>query len=497
MRAVGAPANIAHIFSAIAMHENPNSTRISNPTGTYDSVFALQEAWTIPMGLDINRLNTDLNYAAQVAYNLYKQSGFGPWEAYTTGAYRASMAEGGILGPQGRGVVQWAEQSTGGEAFIPLAADAAQRDRSVDVWRETGRLLGQYAHGGIRSGLGAGDEDWGRDKRLLGPLAQVVAQVAASVQKTLPPAVATVVPPVNVPAPGTPAPAPAPKPAPAPGPAPKPVPVPAPKPVAGEPRGPGTSYVDALGWAPGVLRWVQKIAQHFGIMASTYYGNQGHHPDGGHAVDLAVSQFGMNSSIPAGGIERATDPLSMIAKYVEHNIVDPGPGWYVGTHASIHSHGQDAPGAWRVIGSQVGIRGTTAAHDDHVHLSFPPWYGNPGGSLKSGYVPAFNFSSPPYIASFMKMAGGGITGLGDGIAVAPSMLSYDSGGLLPKGVTLTGLVNNTGRPERVVAPSTDDKTVNLLRQLTGLMAEQNQLLRRLPGASADALNSVAYRAAMR
>jgi cell wall-associated NlpC family hydrolase len=97
MITVGAPANIAHIFSAIAMHENMASTRVTNKTGTYDSVYALQEAWTIPMGLDINRLNTDLLYASQVAYNLYKKSGFTPWEAFTTGAYAASMAEGGLV----------------------------------------------------------------------------------------------------------------------------------------------------------------------------------------------------------------------------------------------------------------------------------------------------------------------------------------------------------------------------------------------------------------
>jgi cell wall-associated NlpC family hydrolase len=105
MRIVGASASVAHIFSAIAMNENPASTRVSNSTGTYDSVFALQEAWTIPMGIDINRLNTDIVYAAGVAYNLYKKSGFTPWEAYTNGNYRRNMAEGGILGMAAGGVV--------------------------------------------------------------------------------------------------------------------------------------------------------------------------------------------------------------------------------------------------------------------------------------------------------------------------------------------------------------------------------------------------------
>ncbi|MDP9822782.1 tape measure protein [Nocardioides massiliensis] len=44
----------------------------------------------------------------------------------------------------------WAEEETGGEAYIPLAA--AKRDRSLDIWAETGRRLGVegFAAGGIR-----------------------------------------------------------------------------------------------------------------------------------------------------------------------------------------------------------------------------------------------------------------------------------------------------------------------------------------------------------
>ncbi len=97
MLVAGASANVAHIFSAIGMAENPASTRVTNPTGTYDSVWALQEAWTIPMGVDINRLNTDLNYAATIAYGLYQKSGFTPWEAFTNASYAKFMAAGGLV----------------------------------------------------------------------------------------------------------------------------------------------------------------------------------------------------------------------------------------------------------------------------------------------------------------------------------------------------------------------------------------------------------------
>ncbi|QNI06496.1 phage tail tape measure protein [Mycobacterium kubicae] len=44
------------------------------------------------------------------------------------------------------GLVQWAEDSTRGEAFIPLAGGR----RSVDIWAQTGRLLGVFDEGGIR-----------------------------------------------------------------------------------------------------------------------------------------------------------------------------------------------------------------------------------------------------------------------------------------------------------------------------------------------------------
>jgi len=46
-----------------------------------------------------------------------------------------------IAAPQGaRGLVQWAEDETEGEAFIPLAP--SKRDRSIPIWAETGRRLG-------------------------------------------------------------------------------------------------------------------------------------------------------------------------------------------------------------------------------------------------------------------------------------------------------------------------------------------------------------------
>jgi len=46
-----------------------------------------------------------------------------------------------------RGLIQWAEPETHGEAFIPLAP--AKRARSLNIWEKTGKLLGAFADGGI------------------------------------------------------------------------------------------------------------------------------------------------------------------------------------------------------------------------------------------------------------------------------------------------------------------------------------------------------------
>ena len=73
------------------------------------------------------------------------------------------LAEGGVLGAGESHVAQiapagawrvWAEPETGGEAYIPLAA--SKRDRSLNIWRETGKRLdapeAQYfANGGLNT----------------------------------------------------------------------------------------------------------------------------------------------------------------------------------------------------------------------------------------------------------------------------------------------------------------------------------------------------------
>lgn len=98
----------------------------------------------------------------------------------------ASFANGGfsrmpdqaLIQPAKPGLVNWAEPSTQGEAFIPLAP--SKRARSLQIWEETGRRLGafaakSFADGGFRSeGLSAQSDTGRRERR--GPVINVYNQ---------------------------------------------------------------------------------------------------------------------------------------------------------------------------------------------------------------------------------------------------------------------------------------------------------------------------------
>lgn len=72
-----------------------------------------------------------------------------PWlKGNATGQYPTEATIQQSVAPYG--LVQWAEPSTGGEAFIPLGA--ANRERSLDIWAQTGRMLGVFDEGGFNGG---------------------------------------------------------------------------------------------------------------------------------------------------------------------------------------------------------------------------------------------------------------------------------------------------------------------------------------------------------
>jgi hypothetical protein len=165
MRAAGANATLAHLFSAIAMAENPASTRIWNGTGVYDSIYALQEAWTIPLGLDINRLNSDLAYASQQAYALYLRGGnsLSPWEGYTAGGYAKFMGDGVVLKMNHGGMVPGAGEVdsvpamlTPGEYVVPKGSQAmrARASGAIDFSMAGYKPLAHSPFGGAGKFMG-------------------------------------------------------------------------------------------------------------------------------------------------------------------------------------------------------------------------------------------------------------------------------------------------------------------------------------------------------
>jgi hypothetical protein len=72
---------------------------------------------------------------------------FDVWESVASFANGKLPSQATIQNPvSGAGLVQWAEPSTGGEAFIPLNGGA----RSMKIWAETGRRLMKFETGGLR-----------------------------------------------------------------------------------------------------------------------------------------------------------------------------------------------------------------------------------------------------------------------------------------------------------------------------------------------------------
>jgi TP901 family phage tail tape measure protein len=78
-----------------------------------------------------------------------------PPKPRATGGLFSAMPSNAMIQPATEGLIQWAEPTTGGEAFIPLAGG----QRSVDIWAQTGHLLGMFDQGGFR-GLPGGPGDF-------------------------------------------------------------------------------------------------------------------------------------------------------------------------------------------------------------------------------------------------------------------------------------------------------------------------------------------------
>lgn len=110
--------------------------------GSMEAAFA---PWQIGVGTDVAGNNTS-PIIAGVTPGF--PNAFGSIRAYAFGG----LPTNALIQPATRGLVQWAEPSTHGEAFIPLAPD--RRGRSLAIWAETGRRLGAFPMSFAQGGLG-------------------------------------------------------------------------------------------------------------------------------------------------------------------------------------------------------------------------------------------------------------------------------------------------------------------------------------------------------
>ena len=79
---------------------------------------------------------------------------------HAAGGLFGTMPTSAVIQPATKGLVQWAEPSTQGEAFIPLSGG----DKSIKIWAQTGHLLGVFDQGGILAAGNAGSLSAGGDK---------------------------------------------------------------------------------------------------------------------------------------------------------------------------------------------------------------------------------------------------------------------------------------------------------------------------------------------
>ncbi|WP_100499687.1 phage tail tape measure protein [Geodermatophilus chilensis] len=162
----------AHLGGSGAATELSNQMRVMEAVGR-DGAGATALAISQQLGIGADEVS---RIAAQYGVNLasglnpiMESLGKNPIQALASGRMgvttRLFQADGGVMDFYANGGVEdhvaqiarpgdwrvWAEPETGGEAYIPLAP--AKRDRSLDIWRETGRRLGvdvqAFASGGF------------------------------------------------------------------------------------------------------------------------------------------------------------------------------------------------------------------------------------------------------------------------------------------------------------------------------------------------------------
>jgi tape measure domain-containing protein len=109
-------------------------------------VDSIQKAITVHLGVAVD--HGHVNIATTGGGNLAWANG-GIVDYYANGGLRRPERHVAQIAPAGSWRV-WAEEETGGEAYIPLAP--SKRKQSISIWEQTGQRLGLYADGAIAVG---------------------------------------------------------------------------------------------------------------------------------------------------------------------------------------------------------------------------------------------------------------------------------------------------------------------------------------------------------
>ena len=172
---VGGPQVIAMALLAYAAADRVDDTYTATFTQT-GAASVVTAADDVRSAINSINLNPVVTFGGRVAASLYAAAASVVAAATLARAAAALSADGSLsnskykprieyfnngginfrdkptrahIAPAGQ-YVMYAERETGGEAFIPLAA--SKRQRSVAIWKETGRRLNVYADGDVTGG---------------------------------------------------------------------------------------------------------------------------------------------------------------------------------------------------------------------------------------------------------------------------------------------------------------------------------------------------------
>ena len=126
----GGPPNVAKIMAAIALAESGGRVNARNRDANGTSDYGL---WQINSshGYNSRKLLTSPTYNAQAAVSVYRSQGLTAWATYTSGAYRAFLANAPGAIPLGRPPRPGAAGTGGGDGSGTAAADTSAAQQAA------------------------------------------------------------------------------------------------------------------------------------------------------------------------------------------------------------------------------------------------------------------------------------------------------------------------------------------------------------------------------